>query len=90
MTETTYNGWKNWETWNLTFWILENKFLYETARACVLYCGENETPWDKFVRCMMEGEIGHYLGKTGDGVSWNDPKVSTQEMNTFLYDLNCV
>ena len=90
MTDTTYNGWKNWETWNLTFWILENKFLYETARACVLYCGENETPWDKFVRCMMEGEIGQYLGKTGDGVSWNDPKVSTQEMNTFLYDLNCV
>jgi hypothetical protein len=90
MTDTTYNGWKNWETWNLTFWILENKFLYETARACVLYCGENETPWDKFVRCMMHGEIGQYLGKTGDGVSWDDPKVSTQEMNTFLYDLNCV
>ena len=90
MSDTTYNGWKNWETWNLTFWILENKFLYETARACVLYCGENETPWDKFVRCMMHGEIGHYLGETGDGVAWNDPKVSTQEMNIFLYDLNGV
>lgn len=90
MTDTTYNGWKNWETWNLTFWILENKFLYETARACVLYCGEHETPWDKFVRCMMDGQIGCHLGKTGDGVAWNDPKVSTQEMNTFLYDLNCV
>ena len=36
---------------------------------------------------MMEGQIGKFLGKTGDGVAWNDPAIDAAEMNDCLYEL---
>jgi len=87
MTDTTYNGWENYETWNVALWIGNDEFLYKTARACVEFCNDNETPWDKFVRCMMDGQIGKFLGKTGDGVAWNDPAINTTEMNEMFEEL---
>jgi hypothetical protein len=83
----TYNGWANYETWNASLWIQNDEFLYNTAKACVIYREGLETPWDKFVRCMMEGQIGSFLGKTGDGVAWNDPAIDADEMNEMLWEL---
>ena len=87
MTANTYNGWTNYETWNAALWIGNDEFLYNTAKACVTYCGDNETPWDKFQRCMMEGMIGRFLGATGDGVAWNDPAIDSDEMVALMVDL---
>lgn len=87
MTDTTYNGWANYETWNVALWIGNDEFLYNTAKACVEFCGDNETPWDKFVRCMIDGQIGRHLVKTKDGVKWNDPKINAVEMNEMMQDL---
>ena len=83
----TYNGYANYETWNAALWIGNDEFLYNTAKACVTYCGDNETPWTKFVRCMMEGQIGRMLGATGDGVAWNDPAIDTYAMVAMLATL---
>ena len=83
----TFNGWANYETWNASLWIGNDEFLYNTAKACVIYCCVNETPWDKFVRCMTDGQIGRHLVTTGDGVAWNDPKIDADEMNEMLADL---
>jgi hypothetical protein len=82
-----YNGWANYETWNVALWIGNDEFLYNTAKACVEFCGDNETPWDKFVRCMIDGQIGRHLVKTKDGVKWNDPKINADEMNEMMQDL---
>lgn len=88
MTATeTYNGWANYETWNVALWIGNDEFLYNTAKACVTYCNDNETPWDKFVRCMTEGQIGRMLGQTADGVKWNDPKIDADAMVEMMTDL---
>ena len=67
------NGWANYETWNASLWIGNDEFLYNTAKACVTYREGLETPWDKFVRCMTDGQIGRHLVTTGDGVRWDDP-----------------
>ena len=75
------NGWANYETWNAALWIGNDEFLYNTAKACVTYREGLETPWDKFVRCMCEGQIGRMLCKTGDGVAWDDPAIDADEMN---------
>ena len=83
----TYNGWANYETWNASLWIANDEFLYNTAKACVIYLEGLETPWDKFVRCMTDGQIGRMLGKTEDGVSWNDPEIDADEMNEMIWDL---
>jgi len=82
----TYNGWANYETWNASLWIGNDEFLYNTAKACVTYA-EGETPWDKFIRCMTEGQIGRFIGETGDGVRWDDPAINATEMNEMMADL---
>ena len=46
-----------------------------------------ETPWEKFVRCMTDGQIGRHLVQTRDGVRWDDPAIDADEMNDMLWDL---
>ena len=41
----------------------------------------------RFVRCMMEGQIGRMLGATGDGVSWDDPNINREEINEMMSEL---
>lgn len=82
----TYNGHANYETWNASLWIGNDEFLYATARACVMYA-ENETPWTKFVRCMTEGQIGRFIGETGDGVRWDDPAINADKMNEMMAEM---
>jgi hypothetical protein len=84
---TTYNGWANYQTWNAALWIQNDEFLYNTAKACVEYCSDNETPWAKFVRCMTDGMIGRHLVQTKDGVRWDDPAISAAEMLDLMGDL---
>ena len=81
------NGWANYETWNASLWIGNDEFLYNPALACVKYA-EGENPWTKFVRCMTDGQIGSFLGETGDGVKWNDPKINADEMNEMMEELS--
>ena len=83
---TTYNGWANYETWNASLWIGNDEFLYNTAKACVQFA-EGETPWEKFQRCMTEGQIGRMLGKTDDGVAWDDAAIDADEMNEMMAEL---
>ena len=86
MTATTFQGWANWETWNAALWISNDEFLYNTAKACVEFA-QGETPWDKFVLCMTDGQIGRHLVKTGDGLRWDDPAIDADEMNEMMADL---
>jgi hypothetical protein len=36
---------------------------------------------------MMDGTIGKFLQKTGDGVKWNDPLINYDEMNEMMEEL---
>ena len=73
--ETTYNGYANYETWNVSLWIQNDPSLYDAARTCTNYqelvsllydCGSTETP---------------------DGVKWDDAKIDGIEINEVLADL---
>ena len=79
----TYNGWANYETWNVTLWINNNEFLYNTAYACVEYYDPSvETPYEKFIRCMMNCD----KVVTNDGVRWDHPKINHDEVNEMLIE----
>ena len=82
MTET-YNGWANYETWNAALWIGNDRFLYNTAKACVEFCETNDTPWAAFQRCMDNCA----RTMTGDDVAWTDPAIDADEMNEMMADL---
>ena len=81
------NGFANYETWNAALWMGNDEFLYNTAKACVKFCSDSDTPWDKFVRCMTDGVVGQFMGETGDGVRWDDPAIDAEEMNELMDDL---
>ena len=76
----TYNGWATYETWNVSLWMQNNEFLYNTAKACVEYCGEDETPYEKFIRCMINCE--KYT--TRDDVHWDSVAVDHDEINEMM------
>ena len=81
------NGYPNYETWNAALWIQNDEFLYNTAKACVEFAAEDESPWWKFVRCMTNGQIGRHLVTTGDGVRWDDPAINPCTMGALFEDL---
>ncbi len=84
-TAKTYNGWANYETWNVSLWMQNNQFLYNTAVACVEYHDVAfETPYDKFIRNM------HNVDKftTADDVAWDDENVNHDEINEMMMDMH--
>ena len=76
MTDTTYNGWKNYETWNVALWIGNDEYLYQLAqKSCKSY--------QDFVELMHTSE--QFL--TPDGVAWNDSGLDIVELNEMMEDL---
>ena len=70
---TEYNGWENYETWNVALWIDNDEGLYNIARRCVDY--------KQFVAYVSE-----FMTQTPDGVEWNDPKVNVIQLNSEVFD----
>lgn len=79
----TYNGWANYETWNVALWIQNDEFLYNTAKACVEYANEGECPYVKFIRCAVNG----CYESTRDGVEYGDSRVNRAEIVDMMTDL---
>jgi hypothetical protein len=75
MSTQTFNGWANWETWNVALWIANDESIYHAATDCTSYqqlvkmlweCGSKETP---------------------DGCRWDDPKIDGLAINAMISDL---
>jgi hypothetical protein len=75
MTDTDYNGWSNYETWNVALWIQNDESLYDACRGMTDYNEVIELLYD----CGSK--------ETRDGVKWNDPKINHIEINEMLQDL---
>ena len=71
----TYNGYANYETWNVCLWIGNDEGLYNLASQCDSY--------DSFKESMREIGSGNISYETPDGVSWNDSGINLYEMKEF-------
>ena len=80
MTDTTYNGWTNYETWNVALWIGGDEGLYNFAKEFASY--------DDFVNNLKEVSGDSSIGyQTPDGVAWNDSGLDHSELDEMLKEL---
>ena len=74
MEDTTYNGWTNYETWNVALWIENSEGLYNLARRSYSY-------QDFVRRNCEEGDT------TPDGVKWDDVNLNHLELDEMIEEL---
>ena len=70
--DISYNGWENYETWNVALWINNDGNLYHIA----MEAGDYET----FVKEVGVGNA------TPDGVKFADPRVNVIQLNADVFD----
>jgi hypothetical protein len=74
----SYNGWANYETWNVALWIQNDEPLYREAyRFMRRYTGDD--PYRDFVAAM---EITDQ--QTPDGVAYTDRTIDREELDEML------
>lgn len=73
--ETTYNGWKNRETWNVNLWLMNDESLYHM----VTTCGKEMTYRDFATSYLVYSSAG-----TPDGVAWLDESLDFAALDEVL------
>jgi hypothetical protein len=71
--DISYNGWENYETWNVALWINNDEGLYNIARECGSY--------QDFVESIRD-----FMTQTLDGVRFDDPAVNVIQINSDVFD----
>ena len=71
----TYNGYANYQTWNVCLWISNDESLNNLAYTC-----ENYNDFREVLREVYPHAIAF---ETPDGVSWNDSGVNLAEMAEY-------
>ena len=79
--DTTYNGWTNYETWNVALWIGNDEFLYDVAKDMAR---RSIHPYAEFVVHMKEI---YNMQETPDGVSWDDDSLNICELDEMMEEL---
>ena len=75
MTTSTYNGWANYETWNVALYIQNEYSLYQLARRCDSYL--------EFLNRYLP-DLG---SATPDGVEWDSVELDETELTEMIQDL---
>jgi hypothetical protein len=74
--DTTYNGWTNYETWNVALWIENDEGLYNLAR------GYRHHGYKSLSHMLIE-----LTPTTPDGVKWDDVNLNLVELDEMMEEL---
>lgn len=79
MSDQTYNGWKNWETWNCALWLNNDEGLYHIARRY----RNQPSPYSRLIAELRE--IG--VTETPDGCAYNDSGLDTDALDEMIEEM---
>ena len=71
--DISYNGWANWETFNVALWLQNDENLYNLAMECGSY--------EDFLNETGAGSA------TPDGTRYDDPAVNVVQLNSNVFDV---
>ena len=77
--DTTYNGWANYETWNVALWIGNDEGLYHWAR------NYRHSGYERLSEALVQ--FSNYGPTTPDGVRWDDDSLDIVELDEMLEEL---
>lgn len=72
-----YQGWTNYQTWNVALWISNDEGLYNMAQ------DYREQGYKAFADALRE--LGSL--ETPDGIAWNDSGLDIEELDNMLREL---
>jgi hypothetical protein len=75
MTTTGYNGWRNYETWNVALWLQNDEGLYSLLRGASDY------------RDLCHQLIDLGLHRTPDGVDWIDADLDYDALEELVQEV---
>lgn len=78
MVAETYNGWSNYETWNVALWLQNDFEFYSLASRCVDY--------RSFL--FFFGADDGVAKATPDGVYFDDSRLNFQELDNLIQELS--
>lgn len=89
MSDDGYNGWANYETWNVNLWIQNDESFYNHMVGELRFILEaHEWDWENVSLAEVRGLIREVLGsKTPDGVSTSHPEINWMELSDALLEL---
>lgn len=78
--ETTYNGWKNYNTWNVALWINNDFPIYKRVQSIMM--DNPSLTYKELITIMtLPGDT------TPDGVDWLSDDLAYDELNEMVKEL---
>lgn len=71
MTDNTYNGWTNWETWMVNLWMTNDVGTYEAAREQPTASRLRDW-WDELATDELEGFVADCVNGVLSEVDWQE------------------
>lgn len=86
MSKQTYNGWSNYETWNVSLWLQNDEAMHKLA----LEHANRFKRWNQPVRydSLIPSLELNFSQITPDGVRWMDARINTNELDSMLSELS--
>ena len=82
-TDMTYEGWANYQTWNVALWINNDYPLYTAARDYAI-ANPKDATYSYFAAYVIDPMWGDI---TADGVSWTDPTLDHEALDHMLREM---
>lgn len=75
-TDTTYNGWKNYETWNVVLWLDNDEYYNSLINEL-----QGKLSYEDFI---YEYVIDSWGYQTPDGVKWVDRNLDWETLDKWM------